>query len=101
MTAPVTKLALAPEGKLIVGMKTGKCEVWSITSQGNKKLYEATAGRGNPILDVDWVYYTPVYWKCMLILDFPGSKYQTRKETCRGCTKDGVEGFRPRRRRCP
>ena len=54
MNAPITKLSFS-EGRLLVGMKTGKCEIWSLGPKGNKKLYEATAGRSDPILNAEWV----------------------------------------------
>lgn len=54
VSAPVTTLCFA-DGKLLVGMKTGKCEIWTIGPKGNKKSYEATAGRNDSILKAEWV----------------------------------------------
>lgn len=55
VSAPITKLSLS-DGKLLIGMKTGKCEIWNLGPKGNKKLCEATAGRSDPILNAEWVF---------------------------------------------
>jgi WD40 repeat protein len=56
-SAPATSLWMG-EGQLIVGLKTGRCEVWNISeSMRCKKVSEATIGRGgSPILYVAWVF---------------------------------------------
>ena len=63
VSAPITKLSVSEE-RLLIGMKTGKCEIWSLGSKGNKKLYEATAGRSDPILNAEWVIPLLCIYSC-------------------------------------
>jgi hypothetical protein len=56
INAPATRLCI-DEGRVFVGLKTGRCEVWSMAEDmGCKKISEAMVGRGgSAILSIGWV----------------------------------------------
>lgn len=55
--APATSIA-CDDSRFFLGLKTGRCEMWSIPKdQRCKKISETLAGRGgSPILSIQWVY---------------------------------------------
>lgn len=55
--APSTRIWTGGD-RMLIGLKTGRCEVWSITDQFKcKKISEGGVGRGaSAILNVEWVH---------------------------------------------
>jgi len=57
INAPATSICISGEGRMILGLRTGTCEVWECDgSKGWSNKYETIVGRGvNPILNAQWV----------------------------------------------
>jgi hypothetical protein len=55
--APAISIA-CDDSRLFLGLKTGRCEMWSISKdQRCKKASEIVVGKGgSPILNIQWVY---------------------------------------------
>ena len=55
--APATSISIN-DSTIIIGLKTGRCEVWTISEEmKSKKIGECIVGKGaSPILSAQWVF---------------------------------------------